>query len=214
MSASLLEKLLIFIIILIIAATFGIYYFLSNFAKTQSDKANQSQAKADSSQKDIDNITASYKWLNQNPEVVSKTNKIVAEATYYQYQDQVIGDLESYANQAGVRIQSYNFSDTAATPGATTGAAAPSSGTAAASKPAAGATTPQTGSSSSTSNLKTATVQISFGKSVSPDKFIIFLKKIEQNVTRMQVTDLNLTPNTQTPGTIDVEMSVSVFLNK
>lgn len=205
MSASLLEKLLLFIITLLFVATIGIFYALSNYAKDQANIAGRSMARTESSQKDIDSLRQSYKWLIANQEIVEKTNKIVAITKLYRYQDQVVNDIESYARQSGLRITKYGFTEDAA---ATAGAGAAPAATA----PAASGAAPA--ANSAASSFKTATVQIGFGTFIPYENFIFFLKKVEQNVTRMQVTELTLTPKPEDSSAVEVTMTISVFLNK
>lgn len=224
-SAALLEKILLFVIFLILAATIGIYTFLFGFVKTQAEDAAKSVAKAEASQKNIDDLNKSYKWLQENPDIVEKTNKIVADASKYQYQDQVILDLESYADQAGLKVSGYSFNEaatasTAPATGATSGAAATgSTATPSTSGTATGggaAATPAAGTSATPSGLSTATIDITLDGSVSYRKLLMFMKKIEQNVTRMQISALNISPTGgegSLPDAVTVDtFTISVFI--
>ena len=229
-SAALLEKILLFVIVLILGVTIAIYTFLSGFVKTQAAIASESVAKADASQEDIDDLNKSYRWLQENQSLVEKTNKIVADAGQYKYQDQVILDLESYAKQVGLTVTSYKFSETAAAPttSPSTGSTAPAA-TPPAAAPAAGATNAGGGGASASktettpSGLTVATIDIGLGPDVSYRKLLLFMKKIEQNVTRIQINSISLTragDTSESTGS-DVKDSVSVstftisvFLNK
>ena len=231
-SAALLEKILLFVIVLILGVTIAIYTFLSGFVKTQAAIASESVAKANASQEDIDDLSKSYIWLQENQSLVEKTNKIVAEASQYKYQDQVIVDLESYAKQVGLTVTKYKFSETAAAPttSPSTGSTAPAT-TPPAAAPAAGATNAGGGggaaSASSTettpSGLTVATIDIELGPDVSYRKLLLFMKKIEQNVTRIQINSIGITlagDTSESTGS-DVKDSVSVstftisvFINK
>ncbi|MDO8336547.1 MAG: hypothetical protein Q7T74_07265 [Candidatus Saccharibacteria bacterium] len=206
-NASLLEKMLILLVVAIFGIIIGVYVMLTNFAKSQATNADHSMIDANSSAKDIQDLQKSYKWILAHPETVNKTNKIVAESSKYQYQDQIIKDIELYANQSGLSVSKYSFSEAAAsatTP--TTGTAAPAA--AAGSAPAAaGATATPTG-------LSSTTVELGFGNSVSYAKTILFIKRIEQNVTRMQITSLSIAPDEDDKGAVALTMTISVFLNK
>lgn len=229
-SAALLEKILLFVIVLILGVTIAIYSFLSGFVKTQANIASESVAKADASQEDIDDLNKSYKWLQENPSIVEKTNKIVAEAGQYKYQDQVILDLESYAKQVGLTVTSYKFSETAAAPttSPSTGSSAPVTTPPAAAAPAAGgATTGGAGAAAGTektpNGLNVATIDIALNSGVSYRKLLLFMKKIEQNVTRIQINAISISragdDDESTGGNVKDPVSVatftiSVFLNK
>ncbi len=215
MSAALLEKILILVVVLVFGVTIAAYYFLSNFAKSQAKAANHSMITAQSTQKDIDSLQKSYKWLQDHPEVVEKTNKIVAEAGQYQYQDQIINDLELYARQSGdLVIAKYSFTETGGAPTTANGTGGASASTGSTPAPTAGA-----GAAPSTQlpqGLVATTVDITFpDKGVDHDKVLLFMKKIEQNVTRMQITSLSMAPiDPDKRGSIQVTMTISVFLNK
>ncbi len=214
-SAALLEKLLLVLIVLILAITIGIYYFLFGFVKSQAGTAAQSVAKAESSQKDIDDLNKSYKWIQANPETVDKTSKIVAQASSYQYQDQVINDIESYANQVGLDVISYRFSDLG-----TTGAAAPAASSSSSTPtPAASAATPAT--TAAPNGLTQATIDIGLDTGISYRKLLQFMKRIEQSVTRLQVNSINISsvsPAENKKGVPDpvsvTTFTISVFINK
>lgn len=212
MSATLLEKILILIVILVFGVTIAAYYFLSNFAKSQAKAANHSMITAQSTQKDIDSLQKSYKWIEKHPEVIDKTNKIVAEASQYQYQDQIIKDLESYAKQSGnLVVSQYTFSDASGAQAAPSGSGG-SGATGSASAPAAAS---GTASTQLPQGLTATTVDITFPqKGVPYDKVLLFVKKIEQNVTRMQITSLSITPDPTNRKSVIVTMTISVFLNK
>lgn len=212
-SATLLEKILILIVILVFGVTVAAYYFLSNFAKSQAKSANHSMITAQSTQKDIDSLQKSYKWIEKHPEVVDKTNKIVADASQYQYQDQIIKDLESYAKQSGnLVVSTYTFSEAGGTqPAAPSGSGSTGSGGSTPAPAAAGST----GSTQLPQGLTATTVDITFPqKGVPYEKILLFVKKIEQNVTRMQITSLSLTPDPTNRKVVLVTMTISVFLNK
>ena len=228
-SAALLEKILLFVIVLILGVTIAIYSFLSGFVKSQANIASESVAKADASQEDIDDLNKSYKWLQENPTVVEKTNKIVAEAGQYKYQDQVILDLESYAKQVELNVISYKFSETAAAPttSPSTGSTAPATTPPAAAAPAAGGgATTGDGAASSTettpSGLTVATIDIGLDSGVSYRKLLLFMKKIEQNVTRIQINAISISrggddaltgSGVKDPVSVST-FTISVFLNK
>lgn len=226
-SAALLEKILLFVIVLILGITIAIYSFLSGFVKSQANIASESVAKANASQEDIDDLNKSYRWLQENPSVVEKTNKIVAEASQYKYQDQVILDLESYAKQSGLNVVRYKFSETAAVPttSPSTGSTAPATTPPAAAAPAAGGAPAAGAASTNTtpSGLTVATIDIGLDEGVSYRNLLLFMKKIEQNVTRIQINAISISrggdddPSTGSDHKDSVSIStftISVFINK
>lgn len=215
MNAPLLEKILIFLVLAIFFATLGAYYFLSSFAKSQAIEADHSMISAQSTQNDIENMEKSHKWLVDNAEIVSRTNSIVADASQYKYQDQVINDLETFASQSKVNITDYKFNEAGASTEAAGGAAAPTSS---AGTEAAG--TPTTPASSASTQLPsgltatTVTLAFNYGKSESYGAILLFIKRIEKNVTRMQITNLVIEPDDEDRNRVIVTMTISLFINK
>lgn len=217
MSASVVEKILILVVVVIFCATVAVYHFLSSFAKSQAVAANHSMITAQSSQKDIESLQKSYEWIQKNPDVVEKTGQVVADASEYKYQNQVIKDIESFAQQVGLNITRYTFSESAAGETATgsgsSSAPAPSessgSGAAATTAPAAGAA-----ASGPPAGLVETAIDIGFEEEVPYTKALQFIKKIEQNVTRMQITSLSLAPVEDDPSKVTLTMTISVFINK
>jgi hypothetical protein len=104
---------------------------------------------------------------------VERAASIVAETKTYQYQNQIIEDITLYANSVNVSILEFNFPD----------------------------------SSSSSSKKKTAiksiTAEVTLRKPVDYSNFISFLKYIEHNLTRMQITNISISPNSENPALID-----------
>lgn len=218
MSASLVEKILILVVVVIFCATVAVYHFLSSFAKSQAVAANHSMITAQSSQKDIESLQKSYEWIQKNPDVVKKTGQVVADASEYKYQNQVIKDIESFAKQVDLNITKYTFSESSTSETATgsgaSSAPAPSGssdsgGVAATTAPPAGAA-----ASGPPAGLVETTIDIGFDEEVPYTKALQFIKKIEQNVTRMQITSLSLAPVDDDPDKVTLSMTISIFINK
>ena len=211
-SATLLEKVLILGVVVVFGATVAVYVLLTGFARSQAVDASHSTATASSSQKDIDSLQESHKWIRDHPDEVEKTTKIVADASQYRYQDQAVKDLESFASQVDIRVTKYFFND-ASSPAAA--AATGSSGSATATTPSAPAALSTGGATSSPSGLVATTIDLGFPEALDYESVLLFIKKIEQNVTRMQITYLQLTPGQNDPSKVKVDrMTISIFLNK
>lgn len=220
MSASLVEKFLILAVVVIFCATVAVYYFLSSFAKSQAVAANHSMITAQSSQKDIESLQKSYEWIQNNPNVVKKTGQIVADASEYKYQNQVIKDIESFAKQVGLNITKYTFSESSTTETATgsgSSSAPPASESSGSSVAATNAPAPAAGGATAggpPAGLVATTIDIGFDEEVPYTRALQFIKKIEQNVTRMQITSLSLAPVEDDPSKVTLSMTISIFINK
>lgn len=208
LNASLLEKILILGVVALMGATVAVYILLSNFTKTQAVSADHSAITAESSQKDIDSLQKSYSWLQTHQETVNKTNRIVAEATQYQYQDQAIKDIEAIAAAYSIDISSYTFTDATEITGA---GAVPAAGAPAAPTPTATGTT----STGAPTGLAPTYIGLKLRGNINIEQLLLFLKKIEQNVTRMQVNNIALLPDEKGKGQISMKsIDISVLINQ
>lgn len=110
--------------------------------------------------------------LDTHKDSVARAEAIVADTKYYEYQDQIVRDITSYANAAGVTILGFDFPVAVAAKGS----------------PAKG--------------VKSVAATISLASPVPYDNYLKFLKLIERNLTKMQVSELNLTSDLSTFGRV------------
>ena len=110
--------------------------------------------------------------LETHKDSVSRAQAIVADTKYYEYQDQIVRDITSYANTAGVTILGFNFTATPAT------------------------------ASGSVKGVKSVSASISLANPVPYDNYLRFLKLIERNLTKMQVSEMNITSDLRSLGQI------------
>ena len=122
----------------------------------------------------IQSLLASKSQLNRNSDIANKAKNIVSESKLYQYQNQIIQDLNTYADRAGIPIKSFTFQNEPA-------AAAVKTATPSAKQP-----------STNPSGTKSTFVSIQLGDSIDYTKFLHFLNLIEKNVTRMQLSGVSI----------------------
>ncbi len=161
------------IIILTIGLAFFAYNYLTGYAK---EVAKQTAVSQDT-QATLDNLTRAKKELAKQQTAVEKAKRIVAESKQYQYQNQIINDLNAYAQEAHLSINSFMFNTTAASAKGGKGSA-----------PTAGG--------ASIAGLKSAQVTISLDNAIPYSDFLTFLGLIENNATRMQVLGVTISPST------------------
>lgn len=102
-----------------------------------------------------------------------------------QYQQQVVNDVTAFAGRSGVTILGFNF-ENEAQPGAT-----------------------------AVSGTTVTNVTVTLANPVEYTNFLQFLKAIEQNLTRMQVTGVTLTPNNENPNQVsNPQIGLEVFLKE
>jgi hypothetical protein len=126
---------------------------------------------ANASQDNLTTLEKIKKTLASEQDVVARTNQIVAESKSYEYQDQIVTDLNGYASKAGITITNLDFSaGTAKTPAATATPAAPVA----------------------TSGLHSTSVTVTIQNPVGYNQLLQFIKSLEQNLTKMQVSKVSL----------------------
>lgn len=110
--------------------------------------------------------------LEKDKDIVNRANSIVAESKSYQYQDQILADLNNYANRAGIAITNIDFSST------TTTTTTPSTPTTPTAPPPAG--------------VKSTSVSVTLKNPIDYNALLRFVKSIEQNLTKMQISKIAL----------------------
>ncbi len=177
------------IILLIGGIGFGVYM---THQRLTSYVTEVDHLKIDSelNQQSIENAKRLRNVIDQNKDSVARAATIVADTKSYQYQDQIVQDIGSYASASGLTVLGYDFISPAAAQ-ATGKTAAP---------PAAG-------------GVKTVVATVSLKSPVPYDRYLKFLRLIERNLTKMQVTQLDISNDLKTPGSISSPIvTVEVFV--
>lgn len=201
MTAILAERLFMLTVALLLVGLVVDFIFVTNFLKTEATKTEVLHQQSDVIDSDISKLKSADVWLEKNDSTVKRASAIVAQSKLYQYQNQIITDINSYGAQTGIPISGYGFTQTAAT-----GAAAAPTAPATPTTGSATAATPQV-----PAGVNSVTVTISFASNVNYQSFLNFLRLLEQNVTRMQVTQIALTPDINNPATL-VNPNISVIV--
>ena len=187
-------------LVLIIAVAAMIVYLANTQLREVATIASNKAADATASDDAVFTLERIQKKLNEEKGTIERVNSIVADSQSYQYQNQIISDLNDYASKASITITNLDFSagnTTASTPGAPS-PALPATPDAAAVAPA------------TTGGLKSTSVSVTLANPVNYNNLLRFIRLIEQNLTKMQISKVNLTKeadatevNTET-FTIDV----------
>lgn len=158
---------------LFLIAILGIVGF--SFANTQLTQTATSVSHivvdADASQNSLDTLEKLKTTLANDQDVVSRAGSIVADSQSYQYQDQILTDINSYATQAGIGIANINFG----TPSTTSPSTA---------APATSVFVP--------AGVKTTTVTVALDNPVDYDHLLNFFQSIENNLTKMQIAKISI----------------------
>ncbi|HET8690191.1 MAG TPA: hypothetical protein VFL81_02040 [Candidatus Saccharimonadales bacterium] len=159
------------IAVLIVAVGFGFYY-AENFLSAAVADTNDLKDQANVAQQNVVKLQQLQSELTKQADVVQRTEQIMADSQQYQYQDQIVKDINTYAARTGVKVIGYDFGDPT--------------------KKAANKT-----SLPSVSGTQIITADLTLDAPVKYTHFLNFLQAIEQNLTKMQVTGVNITPDDQ-----------------
>lgn len=173
-----LQYVLIAGLIVIVSGIVGIFVLSQQILKSKAVSTDHYGIDAELAQEQIVRLQYIERILAENKAEVDKASLIVANITQYEYQDQVINDITSYAAQNGLDILGFDFG---AKPGVTTNATPPLPG--------------------STTQQRT-TVTVRLDNNISYTSFLKFLQSIESNVTKMQLTGISLQPSSIDPNLI------------
>ena len=172
LNASIARIILSLLLLIILSALVGLVIFAYSFLSKTSEEVGKMQTEATAVDAKIQSLLASKSQLDRNSDTVKKAKNIVSESKLYQYQNQIIQDLNTYADRAGIPIKSFSFQNEPTT----------SAKTATSSK--------QT--STSPAGVKSTFVSIQLGDHIDYTKFLHFLSLIEKNVTRMQLSGVSI----------------------
>jgi len=170
MSAVQLRNALLATLGLMIIGTGVVIYYASGFLQTEVTKSVHANIDAETVGQDVERLKNLASILQQNQTSVEKAAQIVADTKLYQYQNQIITDINSYAQKTGVEVTVYDF-------GATD-------------KPAANA--PKL---PAIPGVKSISANLTLASPMPYDNYLKFIKAIEQNLTKMQISGVNLAPD-------------------
>ena len=172
LNASIARIVLSLLLLIILSAMVGLVIFAYSFLSKTSEEVGKMQTEAIAVDAKIQSLLASKSQLDRNSDTVKKAKNIVSESKLYQYQNQIIQDLNTYADRAGIPIKAFSFQNEPTT----------SAKTATSSKQ-----TP-----ASPAGVKSTFVSIQLGDHIDYTKFLHFLSLIEKNVTRMQLLGVSI----------------------
>lgn len=158
------------LILLVIGAGFGIYFgqtMLSSFVT----ETNHLEIDAEVIEEDIRNAKRLTAELNKNSENIKRAADIVAQASSYQFQDQIVTDINSYATAASITVLGIEFQPSAA-------------------------------SAKSKTSLNIVSADIILLNPIPYDNYLKFVRLIEKNLTKMQITQLDITTDLINTGKI------------
>lgn len=154
----------------------GLFYFVDSQLHGVAVNVSHTLVDATTSQNNVQVLQQIERQLADDKDVISRAKSIVADSQSYQYQDQIVGDLNKYAGKSGITITNIDFSN-----GSSTGSA-----------PATNKTQTTTPQAAAPSGVKTTSVSVTLENPVGYQNFLKFLRYIEDNLTKMQVQKVSL----------------------
>lgn len=156
-----------------------IFSFVNSQLKTYAVDISHKVIDASASRDTVQTLQRIQQELANDKDVIARTNSIVADSQSYQYQDQIVGDLNNYASAAGIVITNMDFSANTAT--GTTGTTAPATNKTTTVTPA---------------GVKSVSVSVTLKNPIGYDNFLRFVRSIENNLTKMQIQKVTLSKGT------------------
>jgi TolA-binding protein len=195
LSAAQFRLILSISLFLILAIMLTVAGFSYNELKKVAVNVSHISADANASSNNVETLEQIKQKLNDDKDVITRTNNIVAESKSYQYQDQIIADLKDYANRAGIVLTNFDFSSTAttSTPGSN---AAP--------------TPPPT--APPPSGVKSTTVSVALKNPINYENLLKFLQSIERNLTKMQISKVSLTKSESDNSVSSDALTIEVYV--
>lgn len=177
------------------------FYFANRQLQSYASGVSESLAQADSSQDSLQTLQNIQRELKDNQDAIKRTAQIVADSKSYQYQNQIIDDLNDYAKRAGITITNIDFSDT--TKGSTSASSsAPASGSA-----------PTGLTPAAVPGAKSTFVSITLKNPVNYNSLLNFMHSTEQNLTKMQIASVNISKDASTPtGVTSNVLTLEVYI--
>lgn len=87
-------------------SVFG-YRYLTDYAR----QAQEAAVRANSSSEELSRLESTQSILDKNKDVIAKMKGLSANGADFQYQDQIISELDAYASAAGIGISNISFSE-------------------------------------------------------------------------------------------------------
>lgn len=184
------------------------FYFAYSFLQSKVEVVVETQAEASSSDAKLDNLIQLEKDLSQYEGTMEKAKQIASESKMYQYQNQIINDITSYADIAGVSIESFTFQD----PTAPIDGAAPAAADAADPATEEGDQQDPAAATPVAPSLKSTVTSIKLVDEQNYDNILHFIYLIEQNITRMQILELNLVRDAEKHTVSAQSFNIEVYM--
>jgi hypothetical protein len=190
--------------IMLVASIIGIivligigFYFIQAQLYSFAVVVSHANEDATTSRDDISIFEKLQQQLADDDATVKRAQDIVADSKQYEYQNQIIVDLNTYAARSGISIASFTFDDNGAqTPGAS------------ALPPSTTGVRPKV----SITGLKSTTVSISLKTPTKYRDLMNFVHSIEKNLTKMQLASFAATKGEKADEVAINTLEIEVYI--
>lgn len=153
---------------------------------TTAETVSKTSADATASGNNLQALQRVEQELETYQSVVNRSTQIVADSRNYQYQNQIINDLNSYAQRSGVTVTNIDFSAEANAASGNSNSITPPAG------------------------LRAATISIALQNPMPYGNILRFIKSIENNLTQMQIARVSIS---QAEGGVASDaLSITIFV--
>jgi hypothetical protein len=174
----------------------GLFYFVDRKLQSVAVDVSHTLVDESTSRNNIQTLQQIQRELADDKDVIARANSIVADSQSYQYQDQIVSDLNKYAGKSGITITNIDFSDGAGTGSTSTGKTQ--------------TTTP--GAVVAPTGVKTTSVSVTMENPIGYQNFLQFLRSIEDNLTKMQVQKISLSKGTSGDDVASDILTIQVYV--
>lgn len=178
LKATTLRTFLIVSIILLLTMSVVGFYFIQNYLRDLAINNLSQDTSVITTSKTASDAKAIQAEVTKYQGIGNKSSSFFASSQTYQ--NQITNDLKSYASVSGVNISNLSF-DQSTLPGSSTKA------------------------TSSSSGLNSKNVVITIESPVQFTKLMKFIKGIESNLPKMQVSNISITPSSTSKETVSVD---------
>ncbi len=177
-------------LVIILVGMGAIVYFGYTMLQGTAEEVSKIQTEAKAVDAKVQNLARLEKEMEKYKDSVAKARQLVAETQQYQYQNQIISDLTTYANQSGVGIEGFTFASGSAGSKSSSGSSGANSG----------------------AGPKSMKVSVRLNEKTDYMALLRFMHLIEQNLTRMQIASVSMSKaegvGQVSTQTLDVEVYV------
>ncbi len=198
LTAKTLQYALILALMVMFCGSAVVFYFVQKQLHTYAQETSQLNSQVLASEQNLNSLKKLQQYLKNHEDDIKLAKKVVGDSQ--NYQNDVLDEISSFAAKSGVTVLSYTFKNSSTgTTGSGSGGAPAPSGTPQQTPPSSSAT------GGGISGLKENTFTVTVKSPVSYRKLLEFISRIEQNVTRMQITSVSLVKDSSNSSSVSTE---------